>query len=151
MKGPFPLHNGRFFFLKKKIRSHANRRAHRDDVQTCNSVRCQRSILPNSPLVLHSISRHHRPVNLAKSSAVGLAVCSPRSSLSHVTAQVENHWFQTKTSQEAHINWDDSPMGSIKGHPDLSYLRPLNPLWRRLSYLVISRIAVPPTVLCTSV
>lgn len=78
VKGTFPLHNASFFFpLKRKIRSHANRHVHTEDVQTCNSVKHQRTTLPNSPLVLGCINRPHHHVSLAKSSAAGLNVLFP--------------------------------------------------------------------------
>lgn len=54
VKSPFPLLNRGFSSLKRKIRSHCNRHAHADNVQT--SVKCQCWILPNSLLLLRSSS-----------------------------------------------------------------------------------------------
>lgn len=152
MKGPFPLHNGIFFIPTEEDKSHADRHVHTDDVQTCNSVRCQRSTLPNSPLALHCINRQHRHVNLAKSSVVGLTVCSQWSWFLHVVAQVEKDWFQTKPSVKAvkaSRQLRGLPMASLKGQPGSSYLlHAALEVSGIMSIFVISRTAVPPTVLC---
>lgn len=132
------------FFLK--IKSHANR----DNVQTCSGVKCQHSTLPNSPSALHCISHHHHHVNLAKSSVVGLPVCSPRSCFSchcssgkslisnkNFTGSCE--WF---TSIERTLPWHQLKVSQTSR---VCFMQLFN--WVTTSVLVISGDTVPSTVL----
>ena len=121
-------------------------------MQTCYSVKCQLSPLPDSPSVLHCASPHHRHVNLAKSSAVGppgifpallfLTHCCSSGKIADFEQSLKRKLWSLRTSRE------DSFQLKVSQASLIYFTQLLNSVVT--SVRVLSKTAVPPAVLCTS-